>query len=156
MALLARVEEARETRRRAELLAAQNAHANAAAAAENAARQHASTREQRQTVLRQNYMMIVGRRSAVDIRDLRDIEQRLAAHEESTRQAQHSAEQAERTAFAEREKARELFRDVSMRCLRRGKTAGMLKQTEKRAATMAEEESVSDELMDRIRGTAAI
>jgi hypothetical protein len=155
MALLARVEEARETRRRTELLAAQNAHANAVAAAENAARQHASTREQRQTVLRQNYAMIVGRRSAEDVRDLRDTEQRLIARQESARQAQHAAESAERTAFAECEKARELLRDVAMRCLRRSKTAEMLKQTERRAATMAEEESVAEELMDRIRGTAA-
>jgi hypothetical protein len=156
MMLLARVEEARENRRRADLLIAKEAHAEAVAGAEHAASTYLVTCEQRQAVLRQRYQTIRGERSDIDVQDLRSTEQILAERRDSAAHKQHAAEARKREAYAASERAREALQAVSQRRLRRSRMADMLKKTERRAAMIAEEESVSDELMDRFRGTAAV
>ncbi|WP_024518690.1 hypothetical protein [Bradyrhizobium sp. Tv2a-2] len=153
MALLVRVEVAREQRRRAELLVAERRLAEAAVAAADAAREHLEAQVQRQTLLWQHYRAILGLRSVTDIQKLRTTEQMLTARLESAGQAQHAAEAAEVEAIAARDRARQTLQTVSLRRLRRSRMADMLQQQEKQAAMLAEEESVSDELMDRIRGT---
>jgi hypothetical protein len=155
MVLLVRVEAAREQRRRAELVVAEAAQAEAAVVAKGAADEHLEAMEQRQTLLWQHYTTILGLRSAADIQKLRSAEQMLAARIESTRQARHVAEAAEKESIFACEQARVTLKTVSLSRLRRSRMADMLHQRERHAAMVAEEESVSDELMDRIRGTAS-
>jgi hypothetical protein len=153
MTLLARVEDAREKRRRAELLIAEQSHAEAAAHAEDAALIHLKACEQREAVLRQRYRTIRGLRSDIDVQGLRSTEQILAVRRDCAEEARRAAEAQAREAFVASERARETLRAVSMRLLRRSQMADMLKQAEKHAALIAEEESASDDLADRFRET---
>ena len=59
MALLVRVEVAREQRRRAELLVAESTQAEAAVVAECATREHLEAREQRQTLFLMRIRQII-------------------------------------------------------------------------------------------------
>jgi hypothetical protein len=152
MTLLARIEEARENRRRVELRDAEETHAEAAAHAEDTALVHSQTCEQRQSVLLGRYQTIRGVRSDADIQGLRSTERILAQRREKAAEAQRDAEAKEREAFVAAEQARETLQEVSLRRLRRSRMADRLRQDEKRATMMAEEEALSDELTDRFRG----
>lgn len=154
MTLLARVEAARENRRRAELVSAEEAHAEATARAEDAAQAYLRTCEQREAVLRQRYQTIRGVRSDVEVQGLRSAEQILAERRNAAGKAQRAAQAGEQEAFVAAEQARETFQAVSLRRLRRSRMADMLRLDEKRAALIAEEETISDELADRFRGAA--
>lgn len=152
MMLLTRLEEAREKQRTAEFRAAARAHAGAAAAAQDAAREHLAARHQRQVVLSQSYAEIVGLRPINDVEALRTAEQMLAQRERAFGAAQQEADAAERQAAVACEQARAALQAASQRKSRRSRIAELLKDQESRAAVTAEEQSVSDELIDRFRG----
>jgi hypothetical protein len=152
MVLLALVEKAREARHRAELMAAESAHADAVVTFEAAARAHMLIRQQRQALLLHRYATIVGLRTVTDVQNLHATEQMLSARNEAAGQALNAAGAAQRDAFVICDLARETLRNVSLRRFRRDRMAYKLKQEEKHAAMVSEEENVSDELMDRIGG----
>ena len=150
MRLLARVEVARETRCRTAVKAAEAVHADAVAAAEAAAAHAVQARKDRQTVLRQDYQAMLGVQSSLDIQALRAVEQQMAARQHEADAQQRDAEQAAREAGVALNGARDAFRLVSQRSLRRSRLADMLRRADALAAMTAEEEAVADELMDRV------
>jgi hypothetical protein len=152
MQLLARVETARESRRRSELAVADDRLQAATASAVEAANRFECAREERRQTLSRLYADAVGQRRSTYIRGLRETEEVLAWHQETALQGSNAAEAARLQAAAERDEAQDALRAASMRAMRRGRMADTLKQQEKHAAMIAEEEQLADEVLERIAG----
>jgi hypothetical protein len=154
MLLLARVEAARESRRRSELAAADDRLQAATANAVEAANRFQCAREERQQTLSRLYAGAVGRRASTYIQGLRETEEVLAWHQETALQGSHAAEAARLQAAAEHDEAQDALRAASLRAARRSRMADTLQQQEKRAAMIEEEEQLADEVLERIAGAA--
>ncbi len=154
MRLLARVEAAREDRRRAELRTAELAQHSADIRVRDAADQAARMRERRRLLLRRDYGKVLGQHLSHDILALRTSEQQLAERQQAALAEQQAADRLAQAAQATCDRARNALSVVSQRSLRRGRMADTLRRQEALAALAAEEEAVADELMDRLDAVA--
>jgi len=150
MQLLARVEQARETRCRSLLRDAEAAWSlarNRVDAAEDAVNQ---ARDGRHAQLRATYAALLGERTPRQIHALRVTELQLAQREAAARAERQAAAEAADTASGLCRDAAAALRAASLRTQRRTRLADTLKRDAFLAAQNAEEEATADELMDRI------
>lgn len=150
MQLLARVEQARESRCRLLLGEAETAWAVATSQAEDAAAMALRRREERHATLRGAYDALLGTRTARTIHALRITEQHLLEQEATACRDRTAAEAAAAEALAACQAARDALRLVSLRSQRRSQLADTLRRDAALAAQTAEEDATADELMDRI------
>ncbi|MCQ8239615.1 hypothetical protein [Rhizosaccharibacter radicis] len=150
MQLLARVEQARETRCRAVLRDAEAAWSLARSRVDAAGQAVTQACDRRHHQLRAAYDALLGERSPRQIHALRMTELHLAQAEAAARTEQKAAEDAADTAVGLCREAAAALQAASLRTQRRTKLADTLRREAFLAAQNAEEEATADELMDRI------
>lgn len=150
MQLLARVEQARETRCRSAFREAAEVLARARARAEAADAEAEREGRQRHDRLRGAYAAMHGTRDALAVHALRATELQMAAREAAALQERDQAALAANAASELCRAASDALRLASLRSERRSRLARELGSQEAAAARHAEEEEAIDEVMDRI------